>query len=152
MLLLIFFSLSISAMKILLTNFFVISKRHHIDIMCVDPTCDWRRIDAYDINMMSFWCQLAIWLVVHNLAAEYYVIIISALILFYRLIFIQLWEFLTLVILNFVFIPKYPLLNIDSPNLRRWLTPINSWMHIRLHITNLDRVAFINICSLFLFY
>ena len=32
------------------------SKRHHIDIMCVDPTPIGRRIDAHDVNMMSFWC------------------------------------------------------------------------------------------------
>ena len=32
-------------------------QRHHIDIMRVDPTSDWRRIDAHDVNMMSFWCQ-----------------------------------------------------------------------------------------------
>ena len=32
------------------------SKRHHIDIMCVDPTSIGRRIDAHDVNMMSFWC------------------------------------------------------------------------------------------------
>ena len=30
------------------------SKRHHIDIMCADPTSDGRRIDAHDVNMMSF--------------------------------------------------------------------------------------------------
>ena len=30
------------------------SKRHHIDIMCIDPTSDGRRIDAHDVNMMSF--------------------------------------------------------------------------------------------------
>ena len=30
------------------------SKRDHIDIMCVDPTSDGRRIDAHDVNMMSF--------------------------------------------------------------------------------------------------
>ena len=30
------------------------SKRHHIDIMCVDPKSMGRRIDAHDVNMMSF--------------------------------------------------------------------------------------------------
>ena len=29
----------------------------HIDIMCVNLTSDWSRIDAYDAIMMSFWCQ-----------------------------------------------------------------------------------------------
>ena len=31
--------------------------RRHIDIMCVNLTSDWSRIDAYDAIMMSFWCQ-----------------------------------------------------------------------------------------------
>ena len=30
------------------------SKRHHIDIMYIDPTSIVRRIDAHDVNMMSF--------------------------------------------------------------------------------------------------
>ena len=34
-----------------------VSKRHPIDIVCINPTSDWRRIDAHDVNMMSFWCQ-----------------------------------------------------------------------------------------------
>ena len=31
------------------------SKRRHIDIMCVNPMSIWRLIDAYDVNMKSFW-------------------------------------------------------------------------------------------------
>ena len=31
------------------------SKRHLIDIMSIDPTSDWRRIDVHGINIMSFW-------------------------------------------------------------------------------------------------